>query len=311
MLVKESPEEPNEERASQTGNQAHQRKPFKNPFRKDENASPRKLSTSKHHHSLLYRMFHNSEDETEPTHSQSHLTLRQSACSDSSESESGSPNTPCVTPVAVSKANAAFLTLPPPLLINVNALHDSKPMTSQKSSSSLANFFKKEILKKDQKKENKFMFAHLKTNERIEAERTASNSRIIKGDISPMLSATSMGATMPPFSLPSRASTVVEYAAFDNSKRNTSELSLSDKYGWVEKKCIGKGANGVVKVSHKQDIGCEKLYAIKVTILFINLPRNSKRSTRTSLTSPSSRSLRVNSALGHPCTTKTLLRPLI
>ena len=50
----------------------------------------------------------------------------------------------------------------------------------------------------------------------------------------------------------------------DSIVRNTSELSLCEKYGWVEKKCIGRGSNGVVKISHlKQTCGIETLYAIK------------------------------------------------
>ncbi len=51
-----------------------------------------------------------------------------------------------------------------------------------------------------------------------------------------------------------------------NPKRIHSETSLCEKYGWIEKGCVGRGANGVVRVSHKQDPACpsmEKLYAIK------------------------------------------------
>ena len=58
----------------------------------------------------------------------------------------------------------------------------------------------------------------------------------------------------------------------DNMKRNQSEISLCDKYGWIEKKCVGKGANGIVRVAHKPDdvSGCEKLYAIKVGFRIFN-----------------------------------------
>ncbi len=45
---------------------------------------------------------------------------------------------------------------------------------------------------------------------------------------------------------------------------SSSQQSLSQKYGWIERGCIGKGANGVVRICHlKKSAKSEVLYAIK------------------------------------------------
>jgi protein-serine/threonine kinase len=51
-------------------------------------------------------------------------------------------------------------------------------------------------------------------------------------------------------------------------KRSDSTDSLEEKYGRCDKKSLGKGANSVVRLSHKKEIStsgecCERLYAVK------------------------------------------------
>lgn len=250
MLVTEKPEpvdEPNDDGKvhSSNGRDAHKRT-FKNPFGKTE---------KKKGHSLFYRLFHNSEDEEQHHVESSMHTLKYS---DSDSDVSGTPGTPRIQEHNEKHLEVPFSVLPPPLMTHISDLK-----SNPKSSSSLANFFKKEINKKVDTPKG-YLFSHLKTSERIEAELVALNTRLTPADISPVLSPNYSCAAIPAFKALSRSSVNTLNPVFDNSKRNTSEMSLSDKYGWVEKKCIGKGANGVVKVSHKQDVDCEKLYAIKV-----------------------------------------------
>jgi hypothetical protein len=52
------------------------------------------------------------------------------------------------------------------------------------------------------------------------------------------------------------------------SDSNHSETSLEEKYGRCDKHSLGKGANSVVRLSHKREISvtgesCERLYAVK------------------------------------------------
>jgi protein-serine/threonine kinase len=53
--------------------------------------------------------------------------------------------------------------------------------------------------------------------------------------------------------------------------RSDSAASLTQKYGVCQKLAIGKGATSVVRLAHKWDRSEEKLYAIKVSLLFLSL----------------------------------------
>ena len=56
---------------------------------------------------------------------------------------------------------------------------------------------------------------------------------------------------------------------YEGSKKGApSSASLMKKYGACEKVAIGKGATAVVRLAHKWDKTTEKLYAVKVSLVF-------------------------------------------
>jgi hypothetical protein len=182
------------------------------------------------------------------------------------------------------------LKLPPPALVDPSLQSipipkeeilstPSTPSSSGKSHVNLFEFFRHH--------EPSFIFSHLKPHQNKHAPPSDAKQNSHK----------------------SSSTTLVE----PDMKRNVSDLSLCDKYGWIEKKCVGKGANGIVRISHKPDevSGCEKLYAIKVRIASLfslktdSVNRNLGKRAKKKAINRLLRRLQANSALVARCITKT------
>lgn len=188
---------------------------------------------------LLYRLFHSEDEASDNSDCPSKLkSPGNTSNTDSDDSDSS------VLHTTGSKSQAQRVNAQKPLEM-------SRKVTSKESKPN------------ETKKELPFLFRHLKANR---AAQSPAPLGLNENKSTSSLENTSRNDAHTPKVL-AESSAITLVAPECKTERSSSSGSLCEKYGWIEKGCVGKGSNGVVRVSHKSDPKCpnvEKLYAIKV-----------------------------------------------